>query len=75
MSLESLRVLESKVDDVLARQAALGEERRRLEQELGQARAKIEEMAGQLADIERERSEIRKRVEGLLQRLEGINLS
>jgi len=73
MSLESLRILESKVDDVLARQAALGEERKRLEVELGEARAKIESMAGQLAEVERERSEIRKRVEGLLQRLEGIN--
>ncbi len=31
-------------------------------------------MAGQLAEIERERAEIRKRVESLLERLEGINL-
>ncbi len=74
MSLESLKLLETKVDDVLHRQAVLGAERQRLQDELGEARARIEAMAGQLAEIERERAEIRKRVESLLERLEGINL-
>jgi chromosome segregation ATPase len=75
MSLESIKVLETKVDDVLNRQVALGEERKRLQQELGEARAEIEVMADQMADIERERTEIKQRVERLLARLQDLNLA
>ena len=74
MTLDSLKVLENKVEKVLSLQSALGEERDRLRQELDAAHAKIESMTGQLAEIERERSEIKTRVNSLLGRLEELNL-
>ncbi len=74
MALDNLKVLETKVEKVLALQSALGEERDRLRKELEEARSRIEAMTGQLADIERERGEIRNRVDGLLGRLEDLDL-
>jgi chromosome segregation ATPase len=74
MALDSLKVLESKVESVLSRQSALGQERDRLQQELGEARAMIESMTGRLAEIERERAEIKSRVDGLLGRLDELGL-
>ncbi len=74
MALDSLKVLETKVETVLSLQAALGEERDRLRQELGEARGMIESMTGRLAEIERERSEIKNRVDGILARLDEIGM-
>ncbi len=74
MALDNLKVLETKVEQVLALQSVLGEERNRLRKELAEARALIEAMTGQLADIERERGEIKSRVDGILGRLEALDL-
>ncbi len=75
MSLESLKVLEGRVDDVLARHTALSAERDRLQEQLRQAQTRIAELSGQLETYERERAQIRGRVESILGRLEGLDLS
>jgi len=74
MSLDSLKVLETKVESVLARQLALGAERDELRQQLDAARAEIEAISGRLAEAERERASIKDRVESLLGRLDQLNL-
>lgn len=74
MALDTLKVLEEKVGNVLRRQSALGEERDRLREELSAALAKIEAITGRLSEIEREREEVRARVDGLLERLDEIGV-
>jgi septal ring factor EnvC (AmiA/AmiB activator) len=75
MSLESLKVLEGKVEDTVARYATLAAERDGLQEQLKQAQVRIAEIAGQLAVYEKERAQVRARVESILGRLEGLDLS
>lgn len=75
MSLDSLKILEARVDDVMTRHAAVCAERDRLLEQLQQAQARIAEINGQLEVYERERAQIRGRVESILGRLEGLDLS
>ena len=75
MSLESLKVLEGRVDDVVTRHAAVCTQRDRLEEQLQQAQTRIAELTAQLESYERERTQIRGRVESILGRLEGLDLS
>lgn len=75
MSLESLKVLEGKVEDAMARYVNLLAERDRLQEELKQAQVRIAEMSGQLAVFEKERTQVRAKVESILGRLEGLDLS
>jgi chromosome segregation ATPase len=75
MSLDSLKVLETRVDDVVARHAAMAADRERLRTELRAAQARIAELSAQLETYEKERGQIRARVESILGRLEGLDLS
>ena len=75
MSLDTLRVLEGRVDDVVARHAALAAERDRLQAELREAHHRITELTAQLDTFEKERGQIRARVESILGRLECLDLS
>jgi chromosome segregation ATPase len=75
MSLEALKDLEGRVDDVLGRHANVCTERNRLQEELEQARARIAELSAQLDTYEKERAQVRARVESMLGRLEGLDLS
>jgi chromosome segregation ATPase len=75
MSLETLKVLEGRVDNVLTRHAAVCAQRDGLQEQLEQARARIAELSGQLETYEKERAQIRARVESMLGRLEGLDLS
>lgn len=75
MGLESLKVLEGRVDDVLARHAAVAAERDRLREELAATRERLAEMAARLEDVEKERAQVRARVESILGRLEALDLS
>jgi chromosome segregation ATPase len=75
MSLETLRVLEGRVDDVLGRHNAVCAQRDGLQEQLEQARARIAELSSQVETYERERAQIRARVESMLGRLEGLDLS
>ena len=74
MTLDSLKVLESKVEGVLSRQMALGQERDRLRSELSAAQAEIETITSRLAEVERERAEVKTRVDGLLERLDELGV-
>jgi chromosome segregation ATPase len=75
MTLDSLKVLEGRLDDVLGRHRALSSERDRLKEQLRQAQARIATISGQLETYEKERAQIRARVESILGRLEGLDLS
>ena len=75
MSLETLKVLEGRVDDVLGRHAAVCAQRDRLQEQLEEARARITELSAQLETYEKERAQVRARVESMLGRLEGLDLS
>lgn len=75
MSLDSLKVLEGRVDDVVTRHASLVAERDRLRAELREARGRIDELSAQLEAFDKERGQIRARVESILGRLEGLDLS
>jgi chromosome segregation ATPase len=75
MSLESLKVLEGRVDDVLTRHATVCAERDTLRNQLNEARSRIAEMSARLEGVEKERAQIRARVESILGRLEGLDLS
>ncbi|MEO8605786.1 MAG: cell division protein ZapB [bacterium] len=75
MGLESLKVLEGRVDDVLTRHTAICSERDRLRQELADTKVRLAEMAARLEGVEKERVQIRARVESILGRLEGLDLS
>ncbi|MFN8645002.1 MAG: cell division protein ZapB [Candidatus Binatia bacterium] len=75
MSLDTLRVLEGRVDDVVTRHAALAAERDRLQAELREAHTRIKDLTAQLETFEKERGQIRARVESILGRLEGLDLS
>jgi len=75
MSLDTLKVLEGRVDDVLGRHADLCTQRDRLQEQLEQARGRIVELTAQLDAYEKERAQVRARVESMLGRLEGLDLS
>jgi chromosome segregation ATPase len=75
MSLESLRVLEGRVEDVLGRHSAVCAQRDRLQEQLEQARTRIAELSSQIETYEKERAQVRARVESMLGRLEGLDLS
>jgi chromosome segregation ATPase len=74
MGSEILRLLEARINGVLSRHEALSRERDRLRDELGQARAQIEELAGQLRAHEREKEQVKAHVERIMSRLEGLHL-
>ena len=75
MSLDSLKVLEGRVESVLTRHAAVCAERDRALEQLREAQARVEQLAGQVAGYEKERAQVRARVESIMGRLEGLDLS
>ena len=75
MALENLQVLEGRVDEVLTRHASICAERDRLRQALAESEARAADMAARLEAVEKERTQIRARVESILGRLEGLDLS
>jgi hypothetical protein len=75
MSLENLKVLEGRVNDILARHGTVCAERDRLHAQLQEAHGRIAAMKKQLETHEKERAQVRARVESILGRLEGLDLS
>lgn len=60
---------------MLGRHAHVVAERDRLLEQLKQAQARIAELSGRLETYEKERAQMRARVESILGRLEGLDLS
>jgi predicted nuclease with TOPRIM domain len=74
MDVETLRDLESKIEEMLTLHAAVCEERDRLRAELGQAQGRMEKMVAELQQYETERAEMRAHVERIMGRLAGLDL-
>jgi hypothetical protein len=75
MDMEKLETLEAKIEDMLALHHAVCEERDRLSRELEETRSRLGETLETLQQQERERAEVKSRVERILGRLNGLNLS
>jgi septal ring factor EnvC (AmiA/AmiB activator) len=75
MSLESLKLLESRIGQFVDKHERVRQEHEVLAQRLRDKEKQLSEVASQLKQYEQERSEIRARLERILSRLEGLNLA
>jgi chromosome segregation ATPase len=75
MDLEKLRLIEARVEEILTQHARLCEERDQLSQRLAAVESQFLAVSDRLQEYERERAEIKSRVERILGRLDGIDLS
>lgn len=74
---QKVRLLVNTIGTLQAEQARLAEENRRLQGEADGARAKLQEAeaaVGEAAALRQERDEVRSRVAGMLDALEGLDL-
>jgi len=74
MDIETLNLLERKVEAMLAQHNSVCDERDRLSQQLVQAEERIQELQDKLSRSEKERGEVKSRVEKILDRLNGLDL-
>ena len=72
--METLKVLEEKIDELLQKHAAVCEERDRLRDQLAEVQAQSEEAVRVHQAMEVERTEVKARVEQILGRLDGLGL-
>jgi len=75
MSLESLKLLESKIGEFVDQHERVRHEHETLVQRLKEREQQLAETTAQLKQYEHERSEIRARLERILNRLEGLDLT
>ena len=75
MDLESLKLLESKIGKILDRHEEVRREKDALAQRLKQQEEKFAKLAGQVKQFEDERSELKTRLEKILNRLNGLEIS
>ena len=82
MSLEILKQLEERIKAVIERGEQLRQENARLNAQLEEGRRRLEEVNGQLRQAqercnqhENERVEVKNRIEKLLERFDGLDLS
>lgn len=75
MDLESLKILESKIEQFVDQHEQVREQHEALLQRLQDKERQLAEAVAQLKQYEQERSEVRARVERLLSRLEGLDLA
>jgi septal ring factor EnvC (AmiA/AmiB activator) len=75
MSLESLKLLETKIGEFVDQHAHARKEHESLAQRLAERDEQLAEATAQLKQYEQERSEIRARLERILSRLEGVNIT
>jgi septal ring factor EnvC (AmiA/AmiB activator) len=74
MSLESLKLLESKIGEFVDQHERVRQEQESLAQRLKEREKQLAEATAQLKQYEQERAEIRARLERILSRLEGLDL-
>ena len=74
MDLESLKVLETRINQFLDQHEQVREQHTTLLQRLKDREKELAEVTGQLKQYEQERSEIRTRLERILSRLENLDL-
>jgi len=75
MDLESLKLLESKIVKILDRHEEISREKEALAHRLKQQEEKFAQLAGQVKQFEDERRELKTRLEKILQRLNGLDIS
>ena len=75
MYMEKLDILEAKIEDMLGLHHVVCEERDRLTRELEETKNRLGETMEQLRQYETERADVKNRVERILGRLNGLNLS
>ena len=75
MSLESLKLLETKIGEFVDQHERVRQEHESLVQRLKERETQLAAATAQLKQHEQERSEIRARLERILSRLEGLDLS
>jgi predicted nuclease with TOPRIM domain len=74
MDIETLRHLESKIEEMLTVHAAVCEERDRLREELGAVQGRMEKLGAELKHYESEKAEMRAHVERIMGRLASLDL-
>lgn len=75
MDMEKLKLLETRIEDILTQHTAVCEERDRLKQQLSDVESRAASISAQLTEQETERAEVKSRVERILDRLDGLGLS
>jgi chromosome segregation ATPase len=75
MDLEKLKLLETRIEDILTQHAAVCQERDRLKQQLSEAESRAKAATARAAEHDSERLEIKSRVERILGRLDGLGVS
>ena len=75
MDLENFKLLETRINQFVDEHERVREEHESLLQRLKNQEAQLAKMATQLQQYERERTEIRGRLERILSRLEGLELT
>jgi septal ring factor EnvC (AmiA/AmiB activator) len=75
MSLESLKLLESKIGEFVDQHERVRQEHESLLQRIKEQEKQLVDATAQLKQNEQERAEIRARLERILSRLEGLDLT
>lgn len=75
MSLESLKVLETKVADLVAQHERIRQANDALQQKVREQEKQLAEASSRLKQFEKEREEVKGRLEKVLTRLDGLGLT
>lgn len=75
MSLDSLKLLETKIGEFVDRHEQVRREQEQLRAQLRERDKKLAEAAAELKRFEKERGELRARLERILGRLNGLELT
>jgi septal ring factor EnvC (AmiA/AmiB activator) len=75
MSLESLKVLEAKLDEFVDRHEQVREQQKELQQRLEKQATQLNQALAQLKRCEKERVEVRERLQRVLSRINELGLT